>query len=313
MTNDEAISLGCSSRKTKACTACANCQSKHAQSAREQQMPTETKWTDQQVAQFHRDGYYIARGLFTAEEVGLLKQIGTLDRRLAAAGGPVDKQGGTSRLWLSAEQQEDVYNACYRSSRIVDPMEQMLGGEVYLYHYKMMLKEPRVGGAWEWHQDYGYWYNNGCLYPLMASAMIAVDRASKENGCLQVLPGSHHLGRIEHGKVGSQTGANPDRVELALAHMQKEYAEMAPGDVCFFHSNTLHCSDANTSENSRWTLICCYNAARNPCENRPGHPTYSKLERWPDSKVVEIGSRQLAKLKADTEKAEAAKSEPANA
>ena len=35
--------------------------------------------------------------------------------------------------------------------------------------------------------DYGYWYKNGCLYPLMVSAMIAIDRATKENGCLQVL------------------------------------------------------------------------------------------------------------------------------
>ena len=36
----------------------------------------------------------------------------------------------------------------------------MLGDEVYHFHHKMMVKEPRVGGAWEWHQDYGYWYSN---------------------------------------------------------------------------------------------------------------------------------------------------------
>ena len=44
----------------------------------------------------------------------------------------------------------------------------------------MMVKEAEVGGAWEWHQDYGYWYNNGALFPDMASCMIAVDEAQKK-------------------------------------------------------------------------------------------------------------------------------------
>eukprot|EP01048_Picozoa_sp_COSAG05_P039381 COSAG05_NODE_19536_length_291_cov_0.713542_1_plen_87_part_10 len=73
-------------------------------------------------------------------------------------------------------------------------MQSLLDDEVYHYHHKMMLKEPLIGGAWEWHQDYGYWYDNGCLYPDMASCLIAVDRATRENGCLQVVRGSHKLG-----------------------------------------------------------------------------------------------------------------------
>ena len=92
-------------------------------------------------------------------------------------------------------------------------MEAFLGGEVYHYHSKMILKEPRVGGAWEWHQDYGYWYQNGCLFPDMASCLIAIDPATRANGCLQVLRGSHRMGRIEHGRFGGQTGADPERVE----------------------------------------------------------------------------------------------------
>ena len=107
-----------------------------------------------------------------------------------------------------------------RSPRIVDRMEQALGGEVYLYHMKMMLKEPRVGGAWEWHQDYGYWYHNGCLLPLLASCLIAVSRANQANGCLQVLRGSHLMGRIDHGKTGDQTGADMERVNAALERME---------------------------------------------------------------------------------------------
>ena len=54
-----------------------------------------------------------------------------------------------------------------------------------------------MGGAWEWHQDYGYWYHNGCMLPAMASVMVVLDRATHENRCLQVLRGSHHAGRFD--------------------------------------------------------------------------------------------------------------------
>jgi ectoine hydroxylase-related dioxygenase (phytanoyl-CoA dioxygenase family) len=149
----------------------------------------------------------------------------------------------------------------------------------------MMLKEPFVGGAWEWHQDYGYWYQNGCLYPLLASCLIAVDRASKENGCLQVLVGSHQMGRIEHGKTGDQTGADMEIVSAALERLPLKYIEAEPGDALFFHCNLLHRSDQNRSPASRWSLICCYNAARNNPYKESRHPRYKPLAKVADSAI----------------------------
>jgi len=104
-----------------------------------------------------------------------------------------------------------------RSRRVVGSMEDLLGGEVYHYHSKLTAKQPLDGGAWEWHQDYGYSYHNGIVYPHMASVMVALDRATRENGCLQVVKGSHLCGRIEHGVLpGKQVGADPRRVEAIL-------------------------------------------------------------------------------------------------
>ena len=163
---------------------------------------------------------------------------------------------------------------------MVATMATLMCDGVYLYHYKMMVKEPRVGGAWEWHQDYGYWYNNKCLYPDMASCMIAVDRAYRGNGCLQVLKGSHKLGRIEHGKYGTQTGADPERVALASCHLKHVFCEMTPGTALFFHANLLHRSDPNTSADPRWSLICCYNTKHNsPYQPSCGHPFYQPQEK----------------------------------
>jgi ectoine hydroxylase-related dioxygenase (phytanoyl-CoA dioxygenase family) len=123
-----------------------------------------------------------------------------------------------------------------------------------------------------------------------------VDPATRANGCLQVLRGSHHLGRIEHGKVGDQTGADPERVKAALDRLELVHCEMAPGSAVLFHCNTLHCSGPNTSPNPRWALICCYNRASNDPYKESRHPRYSYLQKWDDERVREVGRRQWDQL-----------------
>jgi len=259
---------------------------------------TSFKLTDDQRSRYERDGFVIVPNFLDEEETALLLEIAKADRRLMEeASDRKDAEGNISKLTLRNNLSEDIYSAIVRSERLVNSMERLLGGEVYHYHHKMMLKEPKIGGAWEWHQDYGYWYDNGCLFPLMASCMIAVDRASRENGCLQVLAGSHAMGRIEHGTTGDQTWADLERVEKAKQRLQLVYAELDPGSALFFHCNLLHRSDMNRSKNPRWTLICCYNAARNDPYKQHNHPCYSFLEKWPDSRIKEIGHRQAAALR----------------
>ncbi|MGY8827264.1 MAG: phytanoyl-CoA dioxygenase family protein [Candidatus Latescibacterota bacterium] len=251
-----------------------------------------------QIEQFQQDGYLVVENLYTPEEMDLLLHIGKTDSEKAEmVHAPKDAEGRESKLWLTSDtEREDIYNAICHGRRLVDTMEAVMLDEVYLYHYKMMVKEPRVGGAWEWHQDYGYWYSNGALYPDMASCMIAVDRAYKGNGCLQVLKGSHKIGRIEHGRYGTQTGAEPERVALAEKHLERVYCEMQPGNALFFHANLLHRSDPNESADPRWSLICCYNTRHNPCDDKPGHPSYIELEKWDDTRVVELGQQQLQSM-----------------
>ena len=79
----------------------------------------------------------------------------------------------------------------------------------------------------------------------------------------QVIEGSHLLGRVDHVLTGEQAGADKERVAAILERFPPFYVEMDPGDVLFFHSNLLHASAENTSDKPRWSMICCYNAARN--------------------------------------------------
>ena len=244
----------------------------------------------EQAAAFERDGYVIVRSLFDGEEADILRKTAKADAAFKSHAYKLeDGEGGATKLVLWNNAGEDVYGTVARCPRVVEAMEQLLGDEVYHYHSKMSIKEPFTGGAWTWHQDYGYWYMNGCLFPDMASAFIAVDPNTKENGCLQVLKGSHKLGRVEHGKFGDQTGADPERVEQAMKLMELVYVEMAPGDVVFFHGNTLHCSDQNKSPHPRWSMICCYNTRHNNPYKASHHPFYSKLEKVSDGALKEMG------------------------
>ncbi len=255
--------------------------------------------TDAQVGQYHCEGFLIIPGLLDAEETDLLITTAKADKALLDhAYGTRDATGRESRLSLWNDPGDDLFGIVSRSRRIVDAMEQLLGGEVYHYHSKLMLKEPRIGGAWEWHQDYGYWYQNGCLFPYMASCLIALDAATRANGCLQVLPGSHHMGRVEHGRFGQQTGADPERVQAALARFNRVYCEVEPGTAVFFHCNLLHASDANNSRHPRWSLICCYNAARNDPYKESHHPRYTPLAKVPDSMIKQVGAKTSSPDKA---------------
>ena len=93
------------------------------------------------------------------------------------------------------------------------------------------------------------------------------------------------MGRIEHGKTGDQTGADMEMVDAALERMELVYIEAEPGDALFFHCNLLHRSDQNRSPNPRWSLICCYNAARNNPYKESRHPRYSPLAKVADAAI----------------------------
>ena len=252
--------------------------------------------SEKQISAFHDEGYLIVRGVFDAEEADILRAAAAADQSFKENAYDLgDGEGGKAQLVLWNSAGEDLWGAIARSERIVNTMEQLLGDEVYHYHSKMSIKQPRTGGAWSWHQDYGYWYQNGCLWPDMGSAFIAVDPNTRANGCLQVLKGSHKLGRIEHGQYGDQTGANPERTAEAMKIMKTMYVELAPGDTLFFHSNLLHRSDQNTSEHPRWSLICCYNTKHNNPYKESHHPFYSPIEKLPDTAIKEMGSKLFEK------------------
>jgi ectoine hydroxylase-related dioxygenase (phytanoyl-CoA dioxygenase family) len=223
------------------------------------------KFLNKYLEAYQRDGYVVVRNFFTGDEVDLLYKMAIDDDTMSKKSlDRMDAAGLTTKLTLWYSLDESIYCKFARSIRIVEAVELMLGGRAAHYHSKLMHKAPKTGGAWEWHQDYGYWYKkNGFLFPAMLSVVTALTPSTKENGCLQMIRGSHLMGRIEHGLTGEQVGADMEKVNEALKIMPLDYLEMDAGDTAFFHCNTLHASAANLSEHPRWSIITAYNLATN--------------------------------------------------
>ena len=227
---------------------------------------------------FSNDGYIIKKNLFSEDEINKLKKFieSSSDKKNDAR----ETRSSTGKLSITLwdHPSDDLFGKFSTNERIVKPMEEYLGDEVYHYHSKIIWKKPGDGG-FDWHQDYGYWYHNACLYPDMGSCFIMLDRATKENGCLKVLKGSHKVGRIGHGVSDTpEKTADMERIaELEKRH-ESVYITAEPGDVLFFHANLLHSSDENKSSDSRRTLIVCFNTKSNNPYKDSGHARYSPIE-----------------------------------
>jgi phytanoyl-CoA hydroxylase len=246
--------------------------------------------TAAQIATYHEDGCLVVKDFLSNEEVKKLQDIAFEDGVMRKHAFDLnDQTGKKTKLTLWYKPGNDTYGLLTRSNRIITSINELMDGDspVCHFHSKLMQKEPRVGGAWEWHQDYGYWYKNEFLLPeQMMSVMIAITDANKANGCLQVIKGSHKMGRIEHGFAGEQVGASQHYVDLALKTMELAYVEIKAGDVLFFHSNILHRSEANTSGSARWSLIAVYNRAANIPYNEPSQSSTVPVEIVPDEALL---------------------------
>jgi ectoine hydroxylase-related dioxygenase (phytanoyl-CoA dioxygenase family) len=257
-----------------------------------------TTLTPQQIDLFHKDGYVIVKNFLTPAAVEKLYSTAIGDNTMENnAINVTDQTGKNSKLSLWFTPGNDVFGYLTRSESMVNGVAALLDSDapVCHFHSKLMQKEPKVGGAWEWHQDYGYWYKNQFMFPdQLISVMVALTPANKQNGCLQVIKGSHKLGRINHGFAGEQVGADMVMVNNALQTMDLVYVEIEPGDALFFHSNILHRSEANLSNHPRWSIISCYESQSNWAYNENSTSWKTPIEMVPDNAITDWESTSLS-------------------
>ena len=254
--------------------------------------------TPADVTLYRQQGYLIIKGFCQPDEVNKLYHTALEDKTMLDHAFDLDDRSGKkTRLSLWFTPGNDVFSYLIRSERMIGTVKQLLGGDapVCHYHSKLMQKEPKVGGAWEWHQDYGYWYKNQFMFPdELISVMVALTESNQQNGCLQVIKGSHRLGRLNHGFAGEQMGADMQMVNNALRTMEHVYAELEAGDALIIHSNVLHRSEANLSDRPRWSIICCYNLQSNPAYNEASTSYSVPVDVVPDNAMMDWDADSLS-------------------
>jgi ectoine hydroxylase-related dioxygenase (phytanoyl-CoA dioxygenase family) len=242
------------------------------------------------INQYRNDGYLLVKEFCSKDEVDRLYSEATEDEAMRKNALDLNDQSGKkTKLSLWFNPGNDVFGYLTRSEKVVNAVAQLLDSDapVCHFHSKLMQKEPKVGSAWEWHQDYGYWYKNQFMFPdQLISVMIALSPANKENGCLQVIKGSHKMGRVNHGFAGEQVGADMVMVNNALKTMELVYCELEPGDALFFHSNILHRSEANLSDKPRWSVISCYCSQSNLAYNETSTGWKTPVSIVPDEAIL---------------------------
>ena len=231
--------------------------------------PSADPWDVASRRAFADDGYVLRRGLLAPDEVGAL--LAEMPRMLGGddADGlhrERERTGAVRQVYL-AHRHSPPYRALARDPRLAEPARRVVGGDVYVWHSKINVKDAFEGSVWLWHQDYGYWSRDG-VAPRLCSAMVFLDRATAHNGCLLVAAGSHRWGLLPHHPDEVTTSyrqwcidADALRGRLDEAMIRPITGE--PGDVLIFDPLLVHGSGHNLSPLPRKTVIVCYNAVAN--------------------------------------------------
>jgi len=248
------------------------------------------------IADFHRDGYVIVPGFFAAAEIEPLRQACLADPTIGGRIRAVADSDGNAQEVIGWTEYSDTWlGSVAFLARMIDGTEALLGQSSYHWHSKLSMKRPHTKGRWDWHQDYPYWYKEGCLWPDMLTCCLAIDACDESNGCMKLVRGSHRLGRVDHMQVGEAVGFDPVRLQLVFEQCTVVPMLLEPGDACFFHANTLHASGANVSDRPRTLLHCSYNTIVNSPFIAEGqqHHRYKPFRKLPDDTLRAGGWREV--------------------
>ena len=156
------------------------------------------KLNQAQVESFERDGYLFFPGLFRPEEIRvLLDEVPALyaQRRPENVR---ERTGDAVRTNFAAHMYSAPFARLARHPRMVEPVKQLFGEDVYMHQFKINGKMAFDGDVWQWHQDYGTWRNDDQMPEARAmNVAIFLDDVNEFNGPLMFIPGSHKLGVLD--------------------------------------------------------------------------------------------------------------------
>lgn len=228
--------------------------------------------TDVQRTAFERDGFLVMRQLANAERVAQMRSLALehaenhvapieYEADVAYPGAPAsrDAEGGdTPRRLLQACDRAPVFAHWATDARVTAIIAQLMDSDtLYLtrnHHNCVMTKHPRYSTATGWHKDLRYWHFR---QPELINAWLALGDETPANGCMMVLPGTHHqvvaADRLDDAQfLREDVEANQPLIATA------QTVPLAPGDVLFFHAGTFHAAGRNTTDMLKLSVVTTY-------------------------------------------------------
>jgi ectoine hydroxylase len=251
------------------------------------------KLTQAQVENFDREGYLFFPALFKAEEIQvLLDEVPALyaQRRPENVR---EKTGDVVRTNFAAHLYSAPFARLARHPRMVEPVKQLFGEELYMHQFKINGKQAFDGDVWQWHQDYGTWKNDDQMpEPRAMNVAIFLDEVNEFNGPLMFIPGSHKLGVLDAAHDTSTTSyplwtINNEVIGKLVGRGGIVAPKGPAGSMILFHSCLVHASTSNLSPWNRVSVYLSLCAVSNHIRRfkRPGyiaHRDFRPIQCLPD-------------------------------
>ena len=211
--------------------------------------------TSEQLSHYRDDGYVIVEDVFPRSE--LEEMNAELDRVVAernANAVPDSKKGWLFRLGIATERTREFCE----DPRLIDLVQSVVQPGVAIYSAKLVTKEPMDPEVCHWHQDDAF-YRDQSQAETRMSVWIPLQDVTVEQGCLQVVPGSHRRGLQPWSKRSSGTCLRAIDTEIDPA--EKVFCPMKAGSVLLFSALLYHGSAGNTTSDRRRAFIISYQEA----------------------------------------------------
>ena len=160
--------------------------------------------------------------------------------------------------------------------QVLDLVECIVGPDILLWSSHFICKDPQVGRATPWHEDSAYWMGRLDRYDKIVTVWLALDDVNGENGCMQVIPGSH-LSFGSSSYRGVDTTVNTFKSEITDIEVSKAVPfELRRGECSLHDGRIRHGADPNRSDRRRLGYTMRYLSARVTLvpERSAGHPTW---------------------------------------
>lgn len=219
------------------------------------------KLTAEQLQQFDRDGYLFFPGHFTPQETRVLTDEVPHLYALHRPENVREKGSEAVRTNFAAHLYSYPFAKLARHPRMVEPVRQLFGEDVYMHQFKINGKNAFDGDVWQWHQDYGTWLNDDQMpEPRAMNIAIFLDEVNEFNGPLMFIPGSHKLGVLDAGHDTTTTSyplwtIDNDTIRKLVERGGMVAPKGPAGTMLMFHSCLVHASGSNLSP---WNRVSVY-------------------------------------------------------